>query len=231
MAKAGSCITFSPISRVALVDLIGCGYADVQCGKACLTVNDSCLSRGYAAPHLEFISPNSPAYYLTSVAKSRLSVFRLDTLKSIACAAIDEARKSCGFLILAYVIMPDHFHIITDGEKKPSVIQRYVNGITSRRVIDYLKSEGHSASLEKLRHHEYRRRHRYSLWDHHPNVRLLTSESMLMQRVHYTHQNPVRLGLVERAEDYRYSSARIWNRRPLEDEPLLVDIDKIRWRK
>jgi hypothetical protein len=54
---------------------------------------------------------------------------------------------------------------------------------------------------------------------------------MFMQRVHYTHQNPVRLGLVERAEDYRFSSARIWNRRPLEDEPLLIDIDKIRWRK
>jgi hypothetical protein len=30
----------------------------------------------------------------------------------------------------------------------------------------------------------------------------------------------VRLGLVERAEDYRYSSVRIWNKRPLEDEPL-----------
>jgi len=30
-----------------------------------------------------------------------------------------------------------------------------------------------------------------------------------MQRVHYTHQNPVRLGLVETAEDYRFSSARI----------------------
>jgi hypothetical protein len=54
---------------------------------------------------------------------------------------------------------------------------------------------------------------------------------MFMQRVHYTHQNPVRLGLVERAEDYRYSSARLWNRTPLEDEPPLVNTNKIRWRK
>jgi len=180
---------------------------------------------------MDFISPNSPAYYLTSVAKDRLPVFRLDTLKSIACAALSEARKSGGFLILAYVIMPDHFHVITDGEKKASEVQRFINGITSRRVIDFLKEEGHAASLAKLRHEEYRRGHRYSLWDHHPNVRLLTSDGMFMQRVHYTHQNPVRLGLVERAEDYRFSSARIWNRRSLEDEPLLVDLDKIRWRK
>ncbi len=51
-----------------------------------------------------------------------------------------------------------------------------------------------------------------------------------MQRVHYTHQNPVRAGLVERAEQYRWSSVRCWNRSAAEDEPLLMDIDQIRWR-
>ena len=179
---------------------------------------------------MNFISPNSPAYYLTSVAKDRLPVFHLDALKSIVCSALNEARTSGSFLILAYVIMPDHLHVITDGDKKPGANQRYINGIVSRRLIDFLKAEGYTSSLQKLRHEEYRRGHRYSLWDHHPNARLLTSESMFMQRVHYTHQNPVKLGLVERAEVCRFSSARIWKRRPVEDEPLLVDIDKLRWR-
>jgi putative transposase len=180
---------------------------------------------------MHFISANWPAYYLTSVTKDRLPVFRLDSLKSIACAALNEARISGGFLILAYVIMPDHFHVITDSEKKPSVIQSFINGIVSRRVIDFLRQNGHHTSLGKSRHEEYRRGHRYSLWDHHPNVRLLTSESMFMQRVHYTHQNPVKLGLVELEIDYRFSSARMWNKHSLHDEPLLVDLDKIRWRK
>jgi hypothetical protein len=54
---------------------------------------------------------------------------------------------------------------------------------------------------------------------------------MLMERGHYTHQNPVRLGLVERAEDYHWSSVRCWNRTMLEDEPLLIDIDRIDWRR
>ena len=129
---------------------------------------------------------------------------------------------------MAYVIMPDHLHIISDGEKKAAVVLRFINGLVSRRTIDFLKNEGHNASLEKLRHASYRRDHQYSLWDHHPNVRLLTSENMFMQRVHYTHRNPVRLGLVERAEDYRYSSIRVWNRAPLEDEPLMVDIKEIK---
>ena len=111
------------------------------------------------------------------------------------------------------------------------MILRFVNGLVSRRIIDFLKQEGHSSSLEKLRRGGDRRGHQFSLWDHHPNVRLLTSESMFMQRVQYTHQNPVRSGLVERAEEYKYSSVRIWNRTPLEDEPLMVDIDQIKWRR
>ena len=176
-------------------------------------------------------SPDTPAYYLTSVTKDRLAVFRRDELKSIACKALNEARTSGKFLIFAYVIMIDHLHVITDSEIKARVIFRFINGIISRRIIDFLKQSNYSESLHKLRRQEERRGHKYSLWDHHANARVLTSDEMLMQRVHYTHQNPVRAGLVETAEEYEYSSARIWSGRPLENEPLLMDIEKIRWRK
>ena len=87
---------------------------------------------------MDYISPNAPAYYLTSVTKDRLSVFRLDALKSVVCGALNEARVSGKFLILAYVIMPDHLHVITDGEKKAAVVLRFMNGLISRRVIDSL---------------------------------------------------------------------------------------------
>jgi hypothetical protein len=54
---------------------------------------------------------------------------------------------------------------------------------------------------------------------------------MFMQKVNYIHKNPIRAGLVERATDYRWSSARIWEKIPAEDEPLQVDKDLIIWRK
>ena len=176
-------------------------------------------------------SPDTPAYYPTSVTHNRLHVFRKDLLASVACEALNEARASGGFLLFAYVLMPDHLYVVTDSAKRASEIQRFINGIIGRRVIDFLKQSQYSVSLKKLRHEDYGREHRYSLWNHHPNIRLLTSEGMFMQRVNYTHQNPVRAGLVENAEDYRYSSVRLWNKRPLDDEPLLVDIDKVRWGK
>ncbi len=177
------------------------------------------------------ISRDTPALYFTAVAKDRLPVFRTDAIKVITCNALDEARNSAGFSIYAYVIMPDHFHAITDSNLKPSVIVRYMNGIISRRVIDHLNEHGHNSSLRKLQHETKERGYRYSLWDHHSNAFSITSEDMLMQKVNYVHQNPVRAGLVEKAEDYRWSSVRWWKGCPLEDEPLKVDIDRIAWRK
>ena len=177
------------------------------------------------------ISPDNPAYYLTSVAKDRLPIFRTDRIKTITCNAIDEARRSGGFLVLAYVVMPDHMHLVTSSALGVSETLRYINGISGHRIISHLKEAGHESSLRKLLREGDARGHKYSLWDHHPNARQLTNESSLMQRVNYTHLNPVRLGLVERPEDYRWSSARQWRGCPVDDEPLSVDMKEIDWRR
>lgn len=177
------------------------------------------------------ISRDTPCLSITAVTLDRLPVFRTDTLKTIACQALDEARKSGGFAIFAYAVLPDHLHLITDGARKPSDTLRFLKGIISHRVIEYLKGGGYTASLEKLRGSTEARDHRYSLWQHHSNVALLTTEAMFMQKVNYIHMNPVRSGLVEKAEDYRWSSARCWRGCTFEDEPLQVDLDAVVWRR
>src|SRR6266480_2088863 len=98
------------------------------------------------------ISIDNPCLYITAVAKDRLPVFRTDAIKEIVCKAIDEARISCGFLLFAYSLMPDHFHIITDAPKKPSKVLQYIKGIVGHRVIDYLKDRKFESSLRKLQH-------------------------------------------------------------------------------
>ena len=180
---------------------------------------------------MHIVSRDSPCYYLTSVAKDRLPIFRTDQIKILTCEALNEARRSGKFALYAYVIMPDHLHVVTDSPLSPSRTLQFINGITSRRIIDYLKQGGHETSLAKLRHEHRPRRYSHSLWDHHPNVRLLLSEIMLMERVNYTHQNPVRAKLVSQPKDYLWSSVRCWNREPLEDEPLLMDLQQIQWRR
>ncbi len=175
------------------------------------------------------ISKDSPVYYLTSVANNRLPVFQTNKLKNLVCEALNEARTSASLLIFAYVIMPDHLHALIGSQRKPSAVLRYVNGISGHRVINYLKEKSFESSLEKLKREHALRQHKYSLWDHHPNLKLITTENAFIEKANYIHQNPLRAGLVEQAEDYRWSSVRCWQHRPLEDEPLLVDIDQIDW--
>jgi putative transposase len=177
------------------------------------------------------VSKDSPALFFTSVTKDRLPIFRTDDIKTIACKAIDEARVSGRFALFAYVLMWDHIHWITDAMRKPSDILRYVDGIISHRVIEHLKERKYQASLNKLRGAVKARNYKYSMWDHHPNALWLTSESLLMQKVNYIHQNPIQAGLVERAEDYLWSSVRYWLGLIREDEPLRVDVDQISWHK
>src|SRR6266545_1811378 len=127
--------------------------------------------------------------------------------------------------------MSDHMHLLTSCPKASADVLRCVIGITGRRVIDYLKEKKYESSLAKLRHEDWKREHKYSLWQQEKNVFSIFSEGVFMQKVNYIHLNPVRAGLVEKAIDYRWSSARIWQRRDVEDEPLMVDIDRIQWRR
>lgn len=109
------------------------------------------------------ISLDTPCCYFTSVTHHRLPVFRTDRFKDLLCAALKEARNSGELLFFAYVIMLDHFHIITDGRRKPSDTLRYLNGITARRLIDDLKENGPEESLRKLQMEIKVGDYRYSL--------------------------------------------------------------------
>ena len=109
------------------------------------------------------ISRDTPCLCITSVARDRLSVFRTEAIKKITSSALDEARHSGRFAIFAYVIMADHFHLITDGGRKPSDTLLFVNGIASQRLIGYLKEGGYTSSLEKLRDTKKARGHEYGM--------------------------------------------------------------------
>jgi len=181
--------------------------------------------------HRFVVSQDSPVLYITIVTKDRLPVFRTDEMKELLCEAVNEARKSAGFLLFAYVVMIDHLHLLTSRPSTTSNVLRVLKGLTARRVIDYLKVNNYLTSLAKLAHHEMERNYKYSLWQTEKNVLPIFSERMFMEKLNYIHLNPVRAGLSERASDYRWSSARIWQGYAVEDEPLLVDKDLIYWQR
>jgi len=176
------------------------------------------------------VSRDNPAYYLTSVTHDRLPIFRTDEFKKVIVDALNEARTNHGILIFAYVIMPDHSHLLTDNAHEIKDVLRYLNGVSAHRVVQHLKANGHESSLAKLRIADRGNNHKHSVYEHHPNALRITGEDALMQKVNYIHSNPVRAGLAEHPDEYLYSSARIWHGRAMENEPLETDHKQIKWR-
>ena len=92
--------------------------------------------------HRYLISQDSPVLSITTVTKNRLPVFRTHQMK-VLCRTIDEARKSAGFLLFAYVIMIDHVHLLTSRPSTTFDVLRVLKGLTARRIIDYLKANSY----------------------------------------------------------------------------------------
>ncbi len=176
------------------------------------------------------ISRTTPAYYFTSVAHHRLPIFRTDKVKQILCDAISEVRSKHGILIFAYVIMPDHVHLLVYSEKEMSEALRLLNGVSARRIIQYLKENGFEESLFKLRGETRARNHKHSVWQHHPDSLDIFGEDTFRQKVGYIHMNPVRAGLVDDPLEYRFSSVRQSANKAKAEEPLLTDHLEIDWR-
>jgi hypothetical protein len=75
-----------------------------------------------------------------------------------------------------------------------------------------------------LRH---KRNANYQFWSQENHAEYIFSNAFMEQKLNYIHNNPVRAGIVLKAEDYKYSSARDYG-----DEEGLIPIIKlmVRWK-
>ena len=80
----------------------------------------------------------------------------MESLARVAADSFAEARKSAGILIFAYVLMHDHYHILTNNARSIKEVLRFLNGISARRIINHLNEQQHTESLRKLRIAEQR---------------------------------------------------------------------------
>ncbi len=176
------------------------------------------------------ISRRTPAFFFTSVTHKRLPIFRTDKLKQVLCDAYREACNRHRILMLAYVIMPDHSHLLVYAEREMNEVLRLLNGVAAKRIVDYLKDNGFEQALSKLRGEVRNRNHRHSVWQHHPDSLDIFAEQTFKQKVEYIHMNPVKAGMITDPLQYRFSSARLWVGSEFGDEPLITDHKLIQWR-
>jgi len=104
-------------------------------------------------------------------------------------AALEESRRKLSFRLCGYVLMPDHWHALI-GVDPPLTISRAVQDIkwiAARRIGHHRKSSG-------------------SFWQHQFWDRFVRIGREFGERLAYMHLNPVRKTLVDRPEEWVWSS-------------------------
>jgi len=137
--------------------------------------------------------------------------------------AISLGRTRSPFDLWAYVIMPEHVHLVLLPKDAASIsaILSTVKQSVSKRAIYWLKKHAPEFLVEIEDVQPNGRRH-YRFWQRGGGYdRNLRSVRDIHEKVRYVHENPVRRGLVERPTDWPWSSASAWETG--NNEPLPID--------
>jgi putative transposase len=151
------------------------------------------------------------AHYLTFSCYRSIPLLSRDRTRLWLIAELAKARIKHRFDLWAWVIMPEHVHLLIYPREnyKTEKILASIKKPVAYKAIQFLKQEAPDF-LEKLtvRNRE-RTYHRF--WQagpgHDANLYELAT---IYHAIEYIHNNPVRRGLVPHATDWLWSSARDW---------------------
>ena len=136
---------------------------------------------------------------------------------------LEGARKKWPFDLWAYVLMPEHVHLLVCPrvpKLKVGKIAGRIKEAVARKAIAYL--ERHARHwLPRITVREGERTRRRFWQPGRGYDRNVVEPSTVHQMIEYIHANPVRRGLVACAEDWEWSSARWY----AGIRPVRIDID------
>ncbi len=156
----------------------------------------------YYKRHLPHIQFPGATLTVTVCTKNRIPWFTNDQL----CLIVESAMMFLHghkYDLFAYVVMPDHAHMLIRplSKNKPEThIWRYSGHVYSISEITQALKGYTAHRINKLLNRQGR------FWQGETYDRYLRSDEDFWEKVRYIHENPVRSGLVTRAEDYRWSS-------------------------
>jgi len=117
-------------------------------------------------------------------------------------AALERVRRQYDLCVYGYVVMPEHVHLLVSEPERGTLaqaIQSLKQGVARRLAL----RAADSFWLERY--------YDFNVWNHHKFV----------EKLRYIHRNPVERGLVERPENWAWSSFRHY----LTGDPGTVEIE------
>ena len=115
--------------------------------------------------------------------------------------------------VYAFVIMNNHMHLLWNiiRPAKREDVQRDFLKFTARTIINDLDNNNPELLKE---HYVGVKDRKYQVWERNPLSIEIWTEEILRQKLQYIHNNPVRAGLCIYEEEYKYSTARIYQGQP-----------------
>jgi len=128
-------------------------------------------------------------YFVTMCCEGRRPIFRDSLLASWIVEKLKVVSEANGFGVHAYCVMPDHIHVIVEGLRNGSDMERFVKAFKQGTGFEYKKKSGQ---------HLWQRRY----YDH-----ILRATDSLDAVMWYVWLNPVRAGLCANAWNYPHSGS------------------------
>src|SRR5438552_3330643 len=112
-------------------------------------------------------------------------------------------------IIYGFVIMANHIHIV--WQMKAGRLREDVQRDFLKHTAQEIKSDMLRNRVPELNQYLVNAKDRkYQIWERNGLSVDLWSEKVLIQKLRYIHENPVRAGLCKYPEEYKYSSALLY---------------------
>ncbi|MFP5041356.1 REP-associated tyrosine transposase [Parasediminibacterium sp. JCM 36343] len=154
------------------------------------------------------------AYFLTFQVVEWVDVFTRPAYKNIVTDCFNFCRKNKGLQLFGYVIMTNHVHLIARAKEscQLSDIVRDFKKFTANQILPFLAGTQESRRDWMLKRFGFgaaahQRNSHYQFWTHENHAIELISAYFAQQKLAYIHNNPVRAAIVDKPEDYLYTSA------------------------
>ncbi|SMO53655.1 REP-associated tyrosine transposase [Gracilimonas mengyeensis] len=141
-------------------------------------------------------------YFITSTILEELPLLSKPQIAQILLDQFIFMQKEKQVTLYAYVIMPNHFHAIVQGENLGNSL-RLTKSYIARKTLEYLKQNEHTRWLNKLKWNKksHKAGRTYQLWQEGSHPVQLNSSDMVHQKMEYLHANPVSSGFVDEPAD------------------------------
>ncbi len=158
---------------------------------------------------------NDKAYFVTITTVNWVDVFTRLNHKTTIIDSLKYCQQQKGLEIYAYVLMPSHLHMMCRAKEgfELSNIIRDFKKFTSKKIIQNIQDEPESRRewllelFSKACEH-LKREQEYKVWQDGYHAEEISSNKFIYQKLNYIHDNPVKDRIVEKPEDYLFSSAR-----------------------